>query len=91
METIKNIFGSFIKTNRINLNISQETLAKKLNSFGLNIDQSAISRIENGTREMYDYELYCICKILGIDIKLLFEKKLISKIPKQHNPLNKKK
>lgn len=91
METIKNIFGPFIKTNRINLNISQETLAKKLKSLGLNINQSALSRIENGTRELYDYELYCICKILEIDIKILFEKKLISKIPKQHNPVNIKK
>lgn len=91
MKTIKNIFGSFIKSTRVNSNISQETLSKELTIFGLNIDQSALSRIENGSRELYDYELYCICKILEIDIKLLFDKKLISKIPKQHNPVNKRK
>lgn len=91
MKTIKNIFGPFIKSTRVNSNISQETLSKELTMFGLNIDQSALSRIENGTRELYDYELYCICKILKIDIKLLFDKKLISKIPKQHNPVNKRK
>lgn len=91
METIKNIFGTYIRIIRINSNISQENLVKKLNLLGLNINQSAISRIEHGTRELYDYELYCICKILKIDIKLFFEKDLITKIPKKHNPLNIKK
>lgn len=67
--------------------MSQETLVQKLNLLGLNINQSAISRIENGTRELYDYELYCICKILDIDIKSIFNKNLIANIPKKHNPL----
>ena len=91
METIKNIFGTYIRIIRINSNISQENLVKKLNLLGLNITQTAISRIENGTRELYDYELYCICKILNIDIKLFFDKDLIAKIPKKHNLLNIKK
>lgn len=91
METIKNIFGTYIKIIRINSNISQENLVRKLNLIGLNITQTALSRIENGTRELYDYELYCICKVLDIDIKLFFDKDLVSKIPQNHNPLNIKK
>ncbi|MVX62401.1 helix-turn-helix domain-containing protein [Clostridium chromiireducens] len=90
MENRKNISGNFIKDSRIKIGISQETLAGKLNLFGLRIDQSAISRIENGTRELYDYELYCICKILKVDINLFFDKDLIAKIPKKHNPFIKK-
>lgn len=91
METIKNIFGTYIRIIRINSNISQENLVRELNLLGLNTTQTVISRIENGTRELYDYELYCICKVLNIDIKLFFDKDLISKIPKKHNPLNIKK
>ena len=90
MDNIKNISGDFIKNSRIKIGMSQETLAGKLNLFGLILDQSAISRIENGTRELYDYELYCICKILDIDIKLFWNKNLISKLPKKHNPFIKK-
>ena len=68
METIKNIFGTYIRIIRINSNISQENLVRELNLLGLNTTQTVISRIENGTRELYDYELYCICKVLNIDI-----------------------
>ncbi|GKX66884.1 helix-turn-helix domain-containing protein [Inconstantimicrobium mannanitabidum] len=89
MENTKNISGNFLKNCRIKYGISQETLAGKLNLLGLNIDQSAISRIEGGTRELYDYELYCICRVLEIDIKSFFDKDLISTLPKSHNPLKK--
>jgi transcriptional regulator with XRE-family HTH domain len=86
MDNIKNISGDVIKNSRIKIGMSQETLAGKLNLLGLKMDQSAISRIENGTRELYDYELYCICKILEIDIKIFWDKDLIFKLPKKHNP-----
>ena len=80
LESIKNIFGKYIRIQRINSKFSQETLAKKLNLLGLNLDQSAISRIENGTRELYDYELYCICLVLDINIQSYFKKDLVSQI-----------
>lgn len=68
MELCRNLFGDIIKKKRQILNLSQEELVAKLNLLGLDINQSDLSRIESFKRPLYDYELYCICKVLEIDI-----------------------
>ncbi|MFT8315515.1 MAG: helix-turn-helix transcriptional regulator [Clostridium sp.] len=69
----RNITGKNIQTIRMNRKISQEQLAAKLNLLGINIDQTIISRIENQTREILDYELKGIAIALHITIEDLFK------------------
>lgn len=46
--------------------LSQRELAKKLSEFGFNIQQSAIAKIENGTRPLRVSELVAIAHALGV-------------------------
>ena len=62
----KNIISKALKLNRIKQNLSQSQLAAKMQTMGVNIDQQMISKIENNSRFVTDYELACFCKILGI-------------------------
>lgn len=48
--------------------ISQQELAIKMQTLGVNIDQQAISKIELDKRIVTDYELVCLCKILGVEV-----------------------
>ena len=53
----KNICGARVKEARKKLNLSQENLAAKLQTEGVNIERDSVSRIEIGTRFVADYEL----------------------------------
>lgn len=64
----RNIIGSNLKFWRKKRQLSQEAFAAKLHLMGLNLDRSAISRIESYSREVYDYELICFCIVLDISI-----------------------
>lgn len=74
---IRNILGPTIKFYRERMGITQECLAERLNSQGINMDRTMIVKIENQTRGLSDYEIYAIAKILKIQHKNLF--KYISK------------
>lgn len=69
----RNLTGKNIQAIRLNRKISQEQLAAKLNLLGINIDQTIISRIENQTREILDYEIKYIADILEVNIEDLFK------------------
>lgn len=69
----KNILGNKIRIIREKHNITQEHLAARLNVQGIEIDRPMISRIENQTRYLLDYEIKGIAKALGIDINELFK------------------
>ena len=62
----KNICGARIKEARKRLNLSQENLAAKLQTAGVNIERDSVSRIEIGTRFVADYELLVLCRILNV-------------------------
>ena len=62
----KNICGARIKEARKRLNLSQENLAAKLQTEGVNIERDSVSRIEIGTRFVADYEISALCKILNV-------------------------
>lgn len=64
-----NISGKIIKKRRLELNISQEQLANKLNLLGVNIYYNDIYMIENNKRTVKDFELIAICKVLNINIE----------------------
>ena len=62
----KNICGQHVKEARKRLKISQEDLAARLQTEGVNIERDSVSRIEIGTRFVADYELLILSKILNV-------------------------
>ena len=62
----KNICGTRVKEARKAAGLSQEMLAARLQTQGVNIERDSVSRIEIGTRFVADYELLALCKILGV-------------------------
>ena len=69
----KNLISKTLREYRIKSGLSQERLAAKLQTMNLNIDQQMISRIESNKRIVTDYELACICYVLGVEIKAMIE------------------
>jgi transcriptional regulator with XRE-family HTH domain len=67
----KNIAGKKIKEIREQKNLTQEQLTARLNIYGIKIDRPMITRIENQTRYLLDYELYAIAKVLNVSIEEL--------------------
>lgn len=59
-------FGMFIKKHRVELHISQEELARKMN-----IDRAELSRIECGKKNLNADKLEALSKVLYIDINSL--------------------
>ena len=62
----KNIISGKLARIREKQKISQQELAVKMQTMGINIDQQAISKIELDKRIVTDYELVCLCKILNV-------------------------
>lgn len=67
----KNVIFPSLSKCRKNEKLSQQRLAAKMQLLGVGIDQQAISRIERDKRSVTDFELICICKILGIGAEYL--------------------
>ncbi len=63
----KNIISTQLKLHRVKNHLSQDMLAAKMQTLGVNMDQQMISRIESNKRIVTDYELACFCKILKTD------------------------
>jgi transcriptional regulator with XRE-family HTH domain len=53
--------------------ISQSDLAAKLQVEGVILERDSISRIENGSRFVADYELKAFAKALNVNIEWLLE------------------
>ncbi|MCS6242372.1 MAG: helix-turn-helix transcriptional regulator [Opitutus sp.] len=53
--------------------ITQEALVSKLQMCGLQIDRSALARIENGERLVRDSEIIALAAALRVPIQRLFE------------------
>ena len=70
----RNIIGGRVRQARLKLNppVSQDDLAGRLAAQGILIDRSAISRIENQTRYVMDYEAAAIARALKTSIAWLF-------------------
>jgi transcriptional regulator with XRE-family HTH domain len=69
----RNIIGQKIKKYRIEAGITQEDLTARLNVLGINIDRPMISKIENNSREIVDYEIKAVAEALKISIEDLFK------------------
>ena len=69
----RNITGKKISQIRKKKGVTQEDLAARLNVQGIDIDRPMISKIENQTREILDFEIQGVAKALGVSIEELFE------------------
>jgi len=72
----KNITGHRIRDTRLRskVSVSQDDLAGRLAAKGINLDQTAISRIERGERYVMDYEVAAIAKCLKVPVAWLYQK-----------------
>jgi hypothetical protein len=70
----RNVIGGRIRRARLKCNppVSQDDLAGRLAAHGVTLDQTAISRIENQTRYLMDYEVSAIAKCLKVSAGWLF-------------------
>ena len=60
----QNLIHMQLQLMRVRRDISQSELAAQMQILGTNIDQQAISNIENNKRVVTDVELACFCKAL---------------------------
>jgi len=70
----RNLIGERIRKARLACKppVTQEDLVGRLAARGITVDQTAISRIENQTRYLMDYEIAAIAKALKISVASLF-------------------
>ena len=69
---IEKEIGQNIKRLREKKNMTQETLAAKLQLEGCDITRSAVAKIEVGQRHLYPDEIILIRKILKVDYEEIF-------------------
>lgn len=55
--------------------ITQLDLLARLQLQGLKIDQPTLSKIENGVRPVYDYEVIALAKALKVSVAWLYGEK----------------
>lgn len=70
-----NIIGPRIRVARVRFKppLSQSDLAARLGVLGVDLDRPTITRIENGTRYVRDYEIVAIARVLKVSVAWLFE------------------
>lgn len=62
----KNISGTVLKQLRLEANLSQQALAEKLQLLGIELTAKELSKIENNTRLVQDFELFAFSKIFNV-------------------------
>ena len=67
----KNICGDKVREARNKLRMSQSDLAARLQVEGITMERDSISRIENGTRFVADYELKILSRIFDVSFDWL--------------------
>ena len=68
-----NIVGRRIEAIRKEKGIKQKDFIARLQTYGLDINPTSYSKLEGQIRIATDKEIYCIAKILNVEIKDLFE------------------
>lgn len=68
----KNVVGYNVEKARKKAGISQEQLSARLEVQGLPICRDSICRIEKGSRQVTDYEVFMIAHVLNISVEMLF-------------------
>lgn len=70
----RNVVGERVRQARIKADppVSQDDLCGRLAKYGIQLDRSAISRIENQGRYAMDYEVLAIARCLKVPVASLF-------------------
>lgn len=73
----RNIIGKRVREARLKLRprVSQDDLAGRLAARGVVMDQTAVSRLENQTRYVMDYEIQALARCLKVSAGWLFGEK----------------
>ena len=67
----RNIIGARVELKRKELGMKQKDFLARLQVEGMDINASALSKLEGQIRGVYDYELVIIAKVLGVDVEWL--------------------
>lgn len=70
----KNIIGRRVRLARVSMNppVSQDDLAGRLARLGVQMTQTGISKIENRSRYVMDYEAQALAKALKVSVAWLY-------------------
>lgn len=71
-----NICGLVIRDLRRKKHLTQNELAAKMQVMGIDVEQTAISRIETGNRVVADYELRAFANVFGVKMEDLMEEEV---------------
>ena len=71
---MKNVVGSRIREvrHRSGKRVTQDQLAARLQALGVDLDRTAISKIETGRRPVTDIEIIALCDALGVTVAEIF-------------------
>lgn len=72
----RNVVGKHVREARRQAKppITQEDLVARLQILGLKVEQSTISKIEQGIRPVFDFEVVVLAKALKVPVTWLLEK-----------------
>ena len=66
-----NMIGPKVEEVRLRMGLKQHELMARLQNEGMDIDESAMSRLEGQKRAVQDFELPILCKVLGVSVTWL--------------------
>lgn len=66
LDNNKNVVSKSLRLCRVRCGMTQSELAAKLQTLGINMDQQMLSKIENNSRMVTDYELAGMCLALHV-------------------------
>ena len=69
----RNIVGSRVEAKRKELGMKQKDFLARLQVEGMDINASALSKLEGQVRGVFDYELVIISKVLGVSLEWLLD------------------
>ena len=69
----RNIVGSRVEAKRKELGMKQKDFLARLQVEGMDINASALSKLEGQIRGVFDYELVIIAKVLGVSLEWLLD------------------
>ena len=64
-----NVIQARLRHLREQRGLTQADVVAKLQTMNVNMDQQALSKIENNLRIVTDYELACLCRVLHVTEK----------------------
>ena len=70
----RNICGDRIREARQRARLSQSDLCRALQLAGVTVERDVISRIENGSRFVADFEVVAVAEILAVSVDWLLGK-----------------